>query len=74
MLRTHVEQDIEEKKFGSGHFSGRKLTGSGREMSKMSKNCQKRAKNMEYTDILIKLITVPPYIVLLINYTGDGVN
>ena len=40
----------------------------------MEKNGQKWAKNMKYTDILIKLITVPPYIVLLINYTGDGVN
>ena len=40
----------------------------------MSKNRQKRAKNMEYTDILIKLITVPPSTNALRNKTGEGGN
>ena len=74
MLRTHVEQVIEKNILVPAIFPAGNWPEVDVKMSKMSKNCQKRAKNMEYTDILIKLITVPPYIVLLINYTGDGVN
>ena len=60
MLPQLSEQDIEKNIlvpaiFPAGNWPEVDLIGV-----KTSKNGQKRAKNMKYTDILIKLITVPP--------------
>ena len=45
MLRLHKEQVFEKKLCPSGHFSGRKLAGSGRDWSKNGEYDQKRPRN-----------------------------
>ena len=60
MLRSHEEQVFEKKLCPSGHFSGRKLAGSGRDWSKNGEYGQKwpgkGLKRVEMGNINSKLI------------------